>query len=98
MFPFLLQLDFSRFCLLFYLTVKTFPFFMNLFAITKGRLQPGLLDILHTTISITIRDYEIQLIIITITWYRFFFFLNTTATLLDQLSLSIDKADSKCSV
>lgn len=46
---------------------------MNLFAITKGRLQPGLLDILHTTISITIRDYEIQLIIITITWYRFFF-------------------------
>lgn len=55
--------------MLFYLIVETFPFFNNLCAITKGR--PGLLDILHTTITITMCDYEIQLIIITITWYGF---------------------------
>lgn len=53
------------------------------------KVERSLLDILHTNITITIRDYEIQLIIITITWYRFF--LNTTATLLDQLLFSADK-------
>lgn len=38
---------------------------------SKGRPQPRLLNILHATITITIRDYEIQLITITITWYGF---------------------------
>lgn len=40
-------------------------------SIAKGRPQPRLLNILHAIITITIRDYEIQLIIITITWYGF---------------------------
>lgn len=90
-----LKWNFSRCGLLFHPIVITFSFFNNLCAITKDRPKPGLLEIRHTTIIITIRDYEIQFIIITITWYGFFF-LNTTATLSDQLSLSISNADSKC--
>lgn len=91
MFPFLLKLDVLRFCLLFYLLVVTFPVFKSFCAIGEGGpARPAWYSAYHYYHHNT--DYEIQLIIITISWYGFF--LNATDTLWEQLSLS----DSKCSV
>lgn len=45
--------------------------FLNSRVDHQGRPQPRLLSIQHASITITMRGYEIQLIIITITCYRF---------------------------